>query len=100
MAVDQSPYTIKQRLVTAVCLHERPYSGDTMETVKVKFQDRFDVELPRKATVLGWGKMCFCNRQCERLSTRWLTDNEAVNMPCLGGISNAISCVIHSKKVC
>jgi hypothetical protein len=59
MAVDQCPYTIEQRLVTAVWLHERPYSGDTMETVKVKFQDRFDVELPRKATVLGWEKHTF-----------------------------------------
>jgi hypothetical protein len=53
MAVEQSPYTIEQRLVTAVWLLERPYSGDTMETVKVKFRDRFGVELPRKATVLG-----------------------------------------------
>jgi hypothetical protein len=53
MAVDQSPYTIEQRLVTAVWLHERPYSGDTMETVKVKFRDRFGVDPFRKATMLG-----------------------------------------------
>jgi hypothetical protein len=54
MALDQSPYTIEQRLVTAVWLHERPYSGDTMEAVKVKFRDHFGVEPPRKATMLGW----------------------------------------------
>jgi hypothetical protein len=54
MASDQSPYTIEQRLVTAVWLH-----GDTMETAKVTFRDRFGVEPPRKATVLGWGKHAF-----------------------------------------
>jgi hypothetical protein len=59
MAVDQSLCTIKQRLVTAVWLHERPYSGDAMETVKVKFQDHFGVEPPRKATMLGWKKRAF-----------------------------------------
>jgi hypothetical protein len=59
MAVDQSPYSIEQRLVTAVRLHERPYSGDTLETVKVKFQDRFGVEPPSKATMLGWKKCAF-----------------------------------------
>jgi hypothetical protein len=59
MAVDQTPNTIEQRLVTAVWLHERPYSGDTMETVKVKFRDRFGVESPRKAIILGWGKRAF-----------------------------------------
>jgi hypothetical protein len=37
MAVNQSPYTIEQRLVTAAWLHERPYMDDNMETVKVKF---------------------------------------------------------------
>jgi hypothetical protein len=57
MAVDQSLYTIEQRLVTAVWLHKRPYSDDTMETVKVKFQERFGVELPRKATMLGGENM-------------------------------------------
>jgi hypothetical protein len=30
-----------------------------METVKVKFQDRFGVELPRKATMVGWEKRAF-----------------------------------------
>jgi hypothetical protein len=59
MAVDQNPYIIKQGLMTAVWLHERPYSGDTMETVKVKFRDRFGVEPPRKTTLLGWGKRAF-----------------------------------------
>jgi hypothetical protein len=59
MAVDHSPYTIEQRLATAVWLHERPYSSDTMETVKVKFRDRFGVEPPRKATMLGWEKCAF-----------------------------------------
>jgi hypothetical protein len=54
MAVDQSPYTIEQRLATAVWLHEKPYSGDTMETVKVKFRDRLVVEPPRKTTIFGW----------------------------------------------
>jgi hypothetical protein len=37
--------------MTAVWLH-----GDTMETMKVKFRKGFGVELPRKATMLGWGK--------------------------------------------
>jgi hypothetical protein len=59
MAVDQSLYAIEQRLVTAAWLHERPYFGNTMDTVKVKFQDRFGVEPPRKATVLGWEKHAF-----------------------------------------
>jgi hypothetical protein len=53
MAVDQSPHTIEQRLVTAVWLHEIPYSGNTMETVKVKFRAHFGVEPPRKATMMG-----------------------------------------------
>jgi hypothetical protein len=30
-----------------------------METVEVKFRDRFGVEPPRKATMLGWGKRAF-----------------------------------------
>jgi hypothetical protein len=59
MAVDQSLYTIEQRLMTAVLLHEIPYSSDTLETVKVKFQDRFGVELPRKAAMVGWEKRTF-----------------------------------------
>jgi hypothetical protein len=49
----------EQRLVTVVWLHERPYFGDTMETVKVKFQDRFGIELPKKATMFGWEKCAF-----------------------------------------
>jgi hypothetical protein len=99
MSVDQSPYTIEQRLVTAVWLHERPYSGDTMKTVKVKFRDRFGVEPPRKATMMGLGKIRFRNRQCERPSTRWPTNNEVGNIPRRGGISDAMFCEIHSKKV-
>jgi hypothetical protein len=48
-----SPYAIEQRLVTVAWLHERPYTGDTMATVKAKFCDRFGVELRRK-TILAW----------------------------------------------
>jgi hypothetical protein len=79
MAVDQNPYTIEQRLVTAVWLHERPYSGDTMETVQVKFQDRFGVEPLRRATVLGCKKCAFATgsiKDCPRGGqpiTRWET---------------------------
>jgi hypothetical protein len=54
----------------------------------------------KESNNIGVGKMCFRNRQCERLSTRWPTDNEVGNMPHRGGISDAISCAIHSKKVC
>jgi hypothetical protein len=59
MAVDQNPYTNEQRFVIVVWLHERPYSGDTMETVKVKFRDPFGVEPPRKATMFSWEKHAF-----------------------------------------
>jgi hypothetical protein len=62
-------YTIEQRLVTAFWLHERPYFGDTMETVKVKFRDRFGVEPPRKATMLGREKRAFATgsvKDCPR----------------------------------
>jgi hypothetical protein len=34
--------------------HERPYSGNTMETMKVKLRDRFGAELQRKPIMLGW----------------------------------------------
>jgi hypothetical protein len=40
--------------MTAVWLH-----GDTMKTVKLTFRDRFGVEPPRKATLLGWEKCDF-----------------------------------------
>ncbi|BFZ04309.1 hypothetical protein BsWGS_07348 [Bradybaena similaris] len=56
---DRSPFTIEQRLVTAVWLHERPHTDDTVETVRVKFRERFGMEPPRKATMLGWGKHAF-----------------------------------------
>lgn len=48
---DHSPFTIEQRLTTAVWLHDRPHTGNTVETVKLKFCERFGMELPRKA----WG---------------------------------------------
>lgn len=53
---DQSPFTVEQRLVTAVWLHERPYTRNTMETVKVKFHEDFGMEPPRKAIMLGQEK--------------------------------------------
>ena len=56
---DQSPYSIEQRLVVAVWLHERHHTGDTIESVKAKFTDRFGINPPRKATMLGWEKRAF-----------------------------------------
>jgi hypothetical protein len=78
MDVDQSLYIIEQRLVTAVWLHERPYSGDTMETVKVKFWDRFGVEQLRKATTLGWEKHDFATDSVK--DRPWL---DRLTMTCL-----------------
>jgi len=56
---DTSSYSIKERLVASVWVHERQHTGQTMSQVMAAFWERFNKAPPRRATLLDWEKRAF-----------------------------------------
>ena len=56
---DTSSYSIKERLVASVWVHERQHTGQTMYQVMAAFQERFNKAPPRRVTLLDWEKRAF-----------------------------------------
>lgn len=56
---DTSTYSIEERLVASVWVHERPFTGKTMSEILDLFEERFQKVPPRKATLLDWEKRAF-----------------------------------------
>ena len=56
---DTSSYSIEERLVASVCVHERQHTGQTMSQVMAAFRERFNKAPPRRAAVLDWKKRAF-----------------------------------------
>jgi hypothetical protein len=56
---DTGNYTIEQRIVVSVWIHERPQTGKTMKEVRDDFQQRFGQEAPPKQTLLRWEHKLF-----------------------------------------
>jgi hypothetical protein len=53
---DTSSYSIKERFVASVWVHERQHMGETMSQVMAAFQEWFNEAPPRRATLLDWEK--------------------------------------------
>ena len=52
-------YTIEERLVASVWVHERQHTGQTMTQIMGAFQERFNKAPPRKATLIDWDRRAF-----------------------------------------
>ncbi|XP_031765093.1 uncharacterized protein LOC113512105 isoform X2 [Galleria mellonella] len=57
--VDTSNFTIEERLVAAVWVHERKRSKTTLGHIKKEFRQRFGREPPAKNTLLAWERKLF-----------------------------------------
>jgi primosomal protein N'' len=57
---DTSSYSIAERLVASVWVHERQHTGQTMSQVMAAFRERFNKAPPRRATLLDWEKTSRC----------------------------------------
>ena len=53
---DTSSYSIEERLVASVWVHERQHTGQTMSQVITAFREWFNKAPPRRATLLDWEK--------------------------------------------
>ena len=56
---DTSSYSIEERLVASVWVHERQHMEQIMSQVMVAFLERFNKAPPRRATLLDWEKRAF-----------------------------------------
>ena len=56
---DTSSYSIEERLMASVWVHERQHTGQTMSKVMAAFRERFNEAPPRRATLLDWEKRAF-----------------------------------------
>jgi len=57
--VDTSSYSLEERLVASVWVHERQHTGHTMSQMMAAFRERFNKALPRRAKLLDWEKRAF-----------------------------------------
>ncbi|KAJ8729086.1 hypothetical protein PYW07_006782 [Mythimna separata] len=58
-SVDTSTFSIEERLVAAVWVHERKHSKNSMSQIKNDFRQRFGREPPAKNTLLAWERKLF-----------------------------------------
>ncbi|XP_078449055.1 uncharacterized protein LOC144717533 [Lampetra planeri] len=79
-AVDTSTYSVEERLVASVWVHERRHTGDTLAGLRDRFVARFGREAaPTKASLLKWERKTFATGsvrdlpRCGRASTRRAT---------------------------
>nr|XP_032808374.1 uncharacterized protein LOC116941401 [Petromyzon marinus] len=79
-AVDTSAYSVEERLVASVWVHERRHTGDTLAGLRTRFVARFGREAaPTKASLLKWERKTFATGsvrdlpRCGRASTRRAT---------------------------
>jgi len=56
---DTRNYSIEERLVASVWVHERQHTGQTMSQVMAVFWERFNKASPRRAILLDWEKRAF-----------------------------------------
>jgi len=56
---ETSSYSIEERLVASVWVHERQDTGQTMSQLMAAFRERFNKAPPRRATLLDWEKRAF-----------------------------------------
>ena len=78
--VDASSYSIKERLVASVWVHERQHMGQNMSQVMAAFREGFKKAPPRRATLLGWEKRAFGLGSVKRQAAEWEKDNALGNM--------------------
>ncbi|BFZ22970.1 hypothetical protein BsWGS_26009 [Bradybaena similaris] len=58
---DTSPYTIEERLIAAVWVHDQVLEKRSMTDVSSKFQERFKKPAPTKDILLAWEKKTFAS---------------------------------------
>jgi len=59
---DTSSYSIEERLMASVWVHDRQHTEQTMSQVMAAFREQFNKALPRRATLLDWEKRAFALR--------------------------------------
>ena len=62
---DTGSYSIEERLVASVWVHERQHTGQTMSQVMALFGKWFNKAPPWRATLLDWEKWAFALRSIE-----------------------------------
>ncbi|BFZ22973.1 hypothetical protein BsWGS_26012 [Bradybaena similaris] len=58
---DTSPYTIEERFIAAVWVHDRVLEKRSLTDVSAKFQERFKEAAPTKDILLAWEKKTFAS---------------------------------------
>lgn len=56
---DQSPYTIEERLVASVWMHERNRNNQKVPIIRRKFEERFEKPAPTPRVLREWEKKVF-----------------------------------------
>lgn len=56
---DQSPYTIEERLVASVWMHERVRNNQKVPIIRRKFEERFGKPAPTPRVLREWEKKVF-----------------------------------------
>lgn len=59
-------YTIEEKIVASVWVHERPYTGKLLKDIAEQFVERFKKPTPSKAELLLWERNVF-NRGWDQL---------------------------------
>jgi len=56
---DTSAYSVEERLMASVWLHERQHTEQTMSQVMAAFRERLNKAPPRRTILLNWEKRAF-----------------------------------------
>ena len=56
---DQNPFTYKERIVARTWVHERHNTGDIMDTLSAKSNERFKKNQPKRQTMSKWESKLF-----------------------------------------
>ena len=56
---DQIPFKLEEQIVTSTWVNERHNTGDTLNTISAKFEERFKKNLPTRETMSKWESKLF-----------------------------------------
>lgn len=56
---DDSKYTLEQKIVSAVWVHEKPKNRQTWRDIENNFKARFDMLPPTRSTLMKWERKLF-----------------------------------------
>ena len=74
---DLSPFSLEERILMSVWVHERDRTGKSLKTLFEEFRQRFNKQPPSKPTVLNWERKMFKQgiiKDCPRSGRRRTRD--------------------------